>query len=60
MAKLTAWLVTLAGVLMVLGLIPGMPFSWNTMWVQWALALVVLVVGLGKLMRNYKMMKKRR
>jgi len=60
MAKLTAWLVTLIGVVMVLGLIPGMAFNWGTLWVQWVLALVVLLVGVTKLMRNYKMMKKRR
>lgn len=58
MAKLTAWLVTLLGVVMVLGLIPGMMFDWNTMWVQWVIALVVLVIGVSKLARNYK--KKRR
>ncbi|HTZ41772.1 MAG TPA: hypothetical protein VMC07_01015 [Candidatus Omnitrophota bacterium] len=60
MAKLTAWLVTLLGVLLVLGLVPGMPFTWADAWVQWVIALAVLLVGLGKLMRNYKMMKKRR
>lgn len=60
MAKLTAWLVTLLGVVMVLGLLPGMSFNWNTPWVQWGIALVVLVIGVTKLMRNYKMMKKRR
>jgi len=58
MAKLTAWLVTLLGAVMVLGLIPGMMFNWNTAWVQWVIALVVLVIGVSKLMRNYK--KKRR
>ena len=60
MAKLTAWLVTVIGAVMVLGLIPGVPFDWSTMWVQWVLALAVLVIGVSKLMRNYKMMKKRR
>jgi len=60
MAKLTAWLVTLLGLVMVLGLIPGMMFDWSTPWVQWVLALAVLLIGVTKLMRNYKMMKKRR
>lgn len=59
MAKLTAWLVSLLGVVMVLGLL-GLGFDWNTVWVQWVVALVVLVVGVGKLLRNYKLMKKRR
>jgi len=59
MAKLTAWLVTLLGALLVLGLL-GLGFSWNDMWVQWVVALVVLVIGLTKLLRNYGMMKKRR
>ena len=56
MAKLTAWLVTLIGVLLVLGLIPGLDttFGMSLGWVQWVIALAVLVVGIGKLMRNYK------
>ena len=52
MAKLTAWLVTIIGVVMVLGLL-GLGFDWNTTWVQWVVALIVLVVGIGKLTRNY-------
>ena len=57
MAKLTAWLVTLLGVVMLLGLL-GLGFDWTTMWVQWLITLIVLVIGIGKLVRNYKMMKK--
>ncbi len=57
MAKLTAWLVTILGVVMVLGLL-GLGFDWNTTWVQWVVALIVLVVGIGKLTRNYS--KRRR
>ena len=58
MAKLTAWLVTLIGVIMVLGLL-GLGFDWTTAWVQWVLALLVLVIGIAKLVRNYTMKKKR-
>ncbi|MEM4259159.1 MAG: hypothetical protein QXS38_00130 [Candidatus Pacearchaeota archaeon] len=50
MAKLTAWLVTLIGILLVLPLI-GVdalePVS------EWIVPLAVLVIGIGKLVRNY-------
>jgi len=59
MAKITAWLVTVIGALLVLGLVPGMMFNWNTMWVQWVIALAVLVIGISKLMRNYNKKKRR-
>jgi hypothetical protein len=59
MAKVTAWLVTVIGALLVLGLVPGMMFNWNTMWVQWIIALLVLVIGISKLMRNYSKKKRR-
>lgn len=55
MAKLTAWLVTLVGLLLVLALIFGFG-----MWVNWVIAIAVLIVGLGKLMRNYKKTSKKR
>ena len=58
MAKLTAWLVTLLGLLLVLQLL--IPATFSGVWFNWTVAVVVLVVGLGKLMRNYGMMKKRR
>ena len=50
MAKLTAWLVTLVGVLLVLPLLKidiGQSLS------TWLIALAWLVVGVGKLVRNY-------
>ncbi len=52
MAKLTAWLVTLIGVLLILPLIgiTVIPENIN----MWLIALAVLVVGIGKLVRNYK------
>ena len=52
MAKLTAWLVTLLGVLLVLQLLVPATFSGD--WFNWVIALAVLIVGIGKLARNYK------
>ena len=51
MAKLTAWLVTLVGVLLLLpliGVVIGSTLS------SWLIALSVLAVGIGKLTRNYQ------
>ncbi|MEK6792416.1 MAG: hypothetical protein AABX96_01425 [Nanoarchaeota archaeon] len=51
MAKTTAWLVTLIGVILVLeqaGVTALESFS------GWLVALAVLVIGVTKLMRNYK------
>jgi len=56
MAKLTAWLVTLIGLLLVLGLL--LPATFSGVWVSWVIALAVLVVGIGKLMRNYSKKKR--
>jgi len=50
MAKLTAWLVTLVGVLLILPLI-GLDIGADLS--AWLIALAWLVVGVGKLMRNY-------
>lgn len=55
MAKLTAWLFTLWGVLLVLPLL-GVEALMTT----WAIPLIVLVIGLGKLSRNYKMAGKKK
>jgi hypothetical protein len=49
MAKLTAWLVTLIGVLLVLALVSAAVANVNT----WLVPVLVLVVGVGKLTRNY-------
>ncbi len=58
MAKLTAWLVTLIGVLLLLPLLGitqlGTP-SEGIM--SWLIALAVLVIGIAKLMRNYSKKK---
>jgi len=55
MAKLTAWLVTLLGVLLLLPLIGvdqlGTVGSGGVL--DWLAALAVLVIGIGKLVRNY-------
>ncbi|MFH1711463.1 MAG: hypothetical protein ABH840_04085 [Nanoarchaeota archaeon] len=52
MAKLTAWLVTVIGVLLVLAELDII--SALTTYNGWIIALAVLVIGVGKLMRNYK------
>ena len=51
MAKLTAWLVTLIGVLLILPLIGIVQLSGTI--TNWIIALAVLIVGIAKLMRNY-------
>jgi len=50
MAKLSAWLVTLIGVLYLLPLI-GVDIG--AMLSAWLIALAFLVMGISKLMRNY-------
>jgi len=58
MAKLTAWLVTLIGILLVLAA-PGIAIiNLDNAWVDWIIALAVLAIGLTKLQRNYKKRKK--
>jgi hypothetical protein len=51
MAKLTAWLATAIGVLLVLPLI-GVDIG--AVLNNWLIAIAVLVIGISKLMRNYK------
>lgn len=54
MAKLTAWLVTLIGLLLVLNAISAVAdLLAMDVWMNWVIALAVLVVGIGKLIRNY-------
>ncbi len=60
MAKLTAVLVTLLGALMVLSLIMPVQFDMTNPVMQWVFALSVLLIGVGKLMRNYSAKPKRR
>lgn len=58
MAKVTAWLMTAIGVIMVLGLI-GIGFDWSSSVFQWVLALIVLAIGITKLVRSYNYKKRR-
>lgn len=55
MAKLTAWLVTLIGVLWLIYMITPLEESSPTSgWMGWVIALSFLIIGIGKLVRNYK------
>ena len=51
MAKLTAWLVTIIGIILILPLIGVSALDGIQ---DWLIALAVLVIGIGKLVRNYK------
>ncbi len=54
MAKLTAWLVTILGLLLVLPLIGvDLDALLGFAIVNWLIAIGVLVIGVGKLIRNY-------
>jgi len=55
MAKLTAWIVTIIGVLLVLPLIGFNQFGTigSGGILDWVVAVGILVVGIGKLQRNY-------
>ena len=57
MAKITAWLVTLIGVLLVLPLLGVNQLAALN---SWLIPLAVLVIGITKLMRNYKVGAKKR
>jgi len=55
MAKLSAWLVTLIGVLWAVDVLDLTSSTVNSSdWMGWLVALAFLVMGIGKLMRNYK------
>jgi hypothetical protein len=57
MAKLTAWLVTIIGLWLLLaqlGIITGALLALQ----PWIIAVVVTVIGIGKLVRNYSYKKK--
>jgi len=51
MTRLTAWFVVLIGILLVLA--AAGVFSINDAWFLWALGIGVLIIGIGKLIRNY-------
>jgi general stress protein CsbA len=50
MAKLTAWIVTVIGLLL---LLPLIGISQLATYNDWLIAIGVLVIGIGKLIRNY-------
>ena len=52
MAKLTAWLVTLIAIFLIIPLIWTLDASMLKI-NSWVIALLVLVIGISKLMRNY-------
>jgi len=60
MAKITAWLVTIIGILLILPLI-GVDLDTTLMngFNAWVIALAVLIIGIAKLVRNYSQKKKR-
>lgn len=55
MAKLTAWVVTIIGLILILPLL-GLNQLANIQ--DWLIAIGVLVIGISKLMRNYKKRRK--
>ena len=56
MAKLTAWVVTILGVLL---LLPLLVLDIGTAVNNWLIAIGVLVIGIGKLIRNYSYKKRK-
>ena len=55
MAKLTAWLVTLLGILLILPLLGVTQLGTVTDGIlAWIIALDILVIGIGNLIRNYR------
>ncbi|MFA4952660.1 MAG: hypothetical protein WC584_00385 [Candidatus Pacearchaeota archaeon] len=55
MAKLTAWVVTIIGVLLVL---PLLGVDQLAQYNDWLIAIGVLIIGVGKLIRNYSKKKR--
>lgn len=58
MAKLTAWIVTIIGLLLVWAQISTLP-QLSAVLTGWLIALGVLIIGIGKLVRNYNKKGKR-
>lgn len=56
MAMLTAWLVTIIGILL---LLPALGLLLPAWVITWIVPLAVLIIGIGKLIRNYSYKKKR-
>lgn len=59
MAKISAWAVTVVGVLWVAYLLGWTASPVGMGWEGWVVGLAFLVMGLTKLARNYGMMKKK-
>lgn len=61
MAKLTAGVVTVIGVLMAIALWVDNPevMSLTSGWLGWLITIGVLVIGVGKLIRNYSYKKRK-
>jgi len=60
MAKLTAWLATIIGIALILPLVGVNQIGTATSGILgWIIALAVLAIGIGKLMRNYSGKKRR-
>ena len=55
MAKMTAWLVTIIGAVLTLQKANLVDLTLD----GWLIPVVVLIVGIGKLMRNYQKKKRR-
>ena len=56
MAKLTAWLVTIIGIVLVLR---ALEMNLGALVNNWLIPVSVLVIGIGKLIRNYSAHKKK-
>ena len=50
-AKITGWIITVLGLLLILAQL--IPTTFNGMWFDWLIALIVLSVGVEKLIRAY-------
>ena len=58
MAKMTAWLVTIIGILLVLEM-PGIGITTLSSLAEWIIPLAIVVIGIGKLVRSYNYKKRR-
>lgn len=57
MAKVTAWLVTLIAIFLIIPLVWTLDTS-MTMINNWIIAILVLIIGITKLVRNYSKKRK--
>ena len=60
MAKLTAWLVTLIGIALLLPLVGVTQLGTPTQGIlAWVIAVSAIIIGIGKLVRNYSNKRRR-